>query len=73
LGVGPHAHPRGAGEFGHLCDVAIERVEIDNQRRRLDLGDGHTNLGGRRVHAFAKSALHATIFNGRLDCLRVKP
>jgi hypothetical protein len=72
LGMRPHAHSRGAGERGHLCDVAIERVEIDDERRGLDLGDGYTNLGGRRVHPFATRPLHVTIFNRRSACLRVK-
>src|SRR5215467_3712515 len=70
LSVGPHAYARGAGELGHLCDVAIKGVEIDKQRRGLNLGDGYTNLGGRRVHPFAKRAFDATIFNGQLACLR---
>ena len=68
LGMRPHAHPRDFGELGHLCDVAVESVEIDDQRGGLDLGDGYAYLGGRRVHLFATGALDATIFNGRLAC-----
>jgi hypothetical protein len=48
-GVRPHTHARGSGELGHLCNIAVKSVEIDNQCRGLDLGDGYTNLGGRRV------------------------
>ena len=53
FGMRAHAHARGARDAGHLGDVAVEGVEVDHQRRRLDIGDGGTNRGGRQVHGFA--------------------
>ena len=53
LGMRAHTHAGGVGEAGHLGDVAVEGVEVDHQRRRLDIGDGGTNRGGRQVHGFA--------------------
>ncbi len=36
LGVRPQAHAVRARELGHALDVALHRVEIDHQRRRVD-------------------------------------
>ena len=39
LGVRAHAHAGRARELRHFRDVAVESVEIDDQRRRIDVGD----------------------------------
>ena len=39
LGVRAHAHAGRARELGHLRDVAVERVEVDDERRRVDVCD----------------------------------
>src|SRR5262249_8985903 len=49
LGVRPHAHAGRAAELGHLRDVAVERVEVDDQRRRLDVVEERTDLGRRWI------------------------
>jgi hypothetical protein len=35
----------GPGIVAHLADVALERIEIENQARRLDLILGHAGNG----------------------------
>jgi hypothetical protein len=39
------AHVMGPGIVAHLADVALERIEIENQARRLDLILGHAGNG----------------------------
>ena len=50
LGVRSHADAGRPRELRHLGDVAVERIEVDDERRRFDVVDGSTDLGGRRVH-----------------------
>ena len=47
LGVAAEAH-RGAAERGrHQVQVVLVGVEVDHERRRVDLGDRHSDFGGR--------------------------
>ena len=39
------AHVMGPGIVAHLADVALERIEIEDQARRLDLILGHAGNG----------------------------
>jgi hypothetical protein len=48
----PHADAGLAGEVGHALEVALERIEIDQQRRRIDLRQAHAHAGG-RLHGHA--------------------
>jgi hypothetical protein len=45
----PHANAAAAGELGHFCNVTVKSIEDDDQRWGLDLGDGGSYFGGRRV------------------------
>ena len=48
LGVRPQAHAGVAREVGHALQIALEGVEIDEEGRRVDLGQRHADGGGRR-------------------------
>ena len=50
LGMRTHANPCRARKLGHSRNVTIERVEVDDERRGVDVIDGSTDLGGRRIH-----------------------
>src|SRR5262249_57437176 len=52
LGKRTHANPCRARKLGHSRNVAIQRVEVDDERRGVDVIDGSTDLGGRRVHRY---------------------
>ena len=68
LGMRAHAHAGRARKLGHFRDVAIERVEIDDQRRRIDVCDRSTDLGGRRVHRFTGKVFESSIFMAGRTC-----
>ena len=68
LGMRAHAHAGRARKLGHFRDVAIERVEIDDQRRRIDVCDRSTDLGGRRVHRFTGKRWGVSIFMAGRAC-----
>jgi hypothetical protein len=40
----------GFGKLGHLDDVALECIEIDDECRSLNLGNNRADLGRGRVH-----------------------
>ena len=44
LGVRAQAHAALAGEGRHRREVALHRVEVDHQGRRVDIGDGGTDF-----------------------------
>ena len=44
------AHAGGPRELGHPLHVALQRVEIDDQRRRVDVVDRRADAGGNDVH-----------------------
>ena len=46
LAVGAVAHVVGAGVVAHLLDVALERVEVEDQAGGLDVLVGHADGGG---------------------------
>ena len=68
LGMRTHAHAGRAGKLRHFRDVAVERVEVDDQRRRIDVCDRSTDLGGRRVHRFTRKAFERSIFTAGRAC-----
>ncbi len=47
LGVRPQPHPPPGDPVGEPLQVALERIEIDDQRRRIDLVERHADLGRR--------------------------
>src|SRR5262249_57915462 len=49
LGMRTHANPCRARKLGHSRNIAIEHVEVDDERRGVDVIDGSTDLGGRRI------------------------
>ena len=49
-GVRTHTYPSRTRKLGHFRNVAIERVEVDDERRSVDVVDGSTDFGGRQVH-----------------------
>ncbi len=55
LGVRPQPKPGSRDALLHAADVALERIELDQQRGRIDLGDVRTNSGRRRYHALPRT------------------
>src|SRR5579863_9021675 len=53
LGVRAQSH-RAAGALRQPLEIALEGVEIDDQRRRVDLVERHADLGGRTGGHWAK-------------------
>ena len=51
----------GPGIVAHLADVALERIEIENQARRLDLILGHAG-NGRDIISDLRPANLASMF-----------
>ena len=49
LRVRPKFHPRGRQQRGHAIEVVFERIQIDQQRRRVDLVLTHAGYGGGRL------------------------
>src|SRR5437773_5111954 len=47
LGVRPEAHAAAFDALGEPPQIALERVEIDDQCRGVDLIEAHADLGGR--------------------------
>ena len=47
LGVRPQPHPAARRPARQALQIALERVEIDDQRRGIDLVERHADLGGR--------------------------
>src|SRR5580704_10845189 len=47
LGVRPQPDAAAGGAVGEALEIALKRVEIDNQRRGVDLVEGHADFGGR--------------------------
>jgi hypothetical protein len=43
---------RAAHGVGHQIEVALERVEIDDERGSVDVLDGRSGLRGRALHRF---------------------
>ena len=54
LGVRPQPHAGRARERRHLLEVALERVEIDDERGRVDVVEPAPDLGGRDVHVTSR-------------------
>ncbi len=53
LGVRAQAHPGPVQHRRHTVQVGLERRQLDDQRRRIDLVQLHAGLGGRRLnHAY---------------------
>ena len=50
LGVGPQAHAVRGAERSQLGHIALERVEVDQERGSVDLVDACTDAGGAVVH-----------------------
>ena len=63
LAVHAVAHAVSLCVVAHLLDVALERIEIEHQARRLDLGLGHAN-GGRNVVADLEIAQFRHLVHG---------
>src|SRR5262249_9858018 len=55
LGVWPQPHTRAGDTIGQASQITFEGVEVDDQRRRVDLVKAHADLGGgansHRVHS----------------------
>ena len=49
LGVRPQLRPGRRQQLRHVVEVGLERVEIDQQRGRIDLVLAHAGTGGRRL------------------------
>ena len=47
LGVRPQPDAGAGDALGQAAQIALERVEIDDQRRGVDLVERHADLGGR--------------------------
>ena len=62
LGVRPQAQAVRAREAGHAFDVALDRVEVDHQRRRLDRVEQVAWSCGRSPHAARSRAAGVTVF-----------
>ena len=63
LGVRPQCHGRSAHGVGHQFQVALEWIEIDDQRRRLD---GRHGIAGPRGHALHRFLRLQMIADSRL-------
>jgi len=46
LGVRPHSDAAARDPFRQAAQIALERVEIDDQGRGVDLVEGHADFGG---------------------------
>ena len=68
LGMRTDANAGRAGKLRHFRDVAVEGVEVDDERRRIDVCDRSTDLGGRRVHRFTRGAFVRSIFTAGRAC-----
>ena len=53
LGVRPHAHRAALHRFRKCAQIALEGVELEHERRGVDLLDALAHLGRRPVHAAA--------------------
>jgi hypothetical protein len=49
LGMGPQPDAGGTRQAGHLREIALEGIEVDDQRRRVDLIDRSADIGGKAL------------------------